>query len=81
MVLSQLKNQDRFRVIKVTLDKEIGKRLVDMGFSQGTEGIVVRSALLGDPLQINLLSYNVSIRKKEASGIEVELIKEKEDGK
>jgi Fe2+ transport system protein FeoA len=34
----------------------------------------VRSALLGDPLQIRILGYNISIRKAEAAGVEVELL-------
>lgn len=74
MVLSELKNCERFRVKKVTLVKEIGKRLADMGFTRGVEGTIVRSALLGDPIQINILNYNISIRKAEAAGIEVELV-------
>jgi Fe2+ transport system protein FeoA len=81
MFLSELKNGDKFMVLKVILGKEIGKRLVDMGFTQGTQGKIVRSALLGDPVQINILSYNVSIRKNEAAGIEVELLPGEDNGK
>ena len=74
MTILDLKNGDHFLIQGVTLSREIGKRLADMGFARGVGGQVVRSALLGDPLQIHLLDYNVSIRKAEARGVEVELV-------
>ncbi len=75
MTIIDLKNGDRFNVKKVILNKEVGKRLSDMGFTKGVSGTVIRSALLGDPIEVNIMNYNVSIRKSEASGIEVELDK------
>jgi Fe2+ transport system protein FeoA len=77
MVISDLSSGERFRVRRVTLVREIGKKLADMGFTQGVEGAVVRSALLGDPIQIRILEYHISIRKSEAAGIEIEKL---EDG-
>jgi Fe2+ transport system protein FeoA len=71
MTIADLGDGDNFRVKRVVLPKEIGKRLVDMGFTGGAEGYVVRSALLGDPLQIKIRGYDISIRKSEAAGIEV----------
>jgi len=70
--LSTLKKGDRFRIGRVTHVREIGKKLADMGFTRGTEGMVVRSALLHDPIQIRILGYNVSIRRAEAAGIKVD---------
>ena len=72
MTIADLMNGEKFRVKKVTLAKEIGKRLADMGFTKGVEGTVVRCALLKDPLQVRIYGYNVSIRKSEAHGIEIE---------
>jgi Fe2+ transport system protein FeoA len=74
MNLASLKNKERFRVIHVSAGGDIGKRLVEMGFSAGTEGHIVRTALLGDPIQVRIMHYDLSIRKAEASGIEVERI-------
>jgi len=71
MTIVDLKNQERFKIEGVTLSREIGKRLADMGFTNGVEGEVVRCALLGDPLQIRLLGYDVSIRRAEAAGVQV----------
>jgi ferrous iron transport protein A len=72
MNISELNNNDKFRVRRITLGKEIGKRLADMGFTEGAEGKVVRSALFGDPIQVNIRNYNISIRKSEAARVEVE---------
>jgi ferrous iron transport protein A len=61
-----------FKVIRVTLGKEVGKRLADMGFTQGIEGVVVRRGFLRGPLQIRIRGYDILIRRFEAAGIEVE---------
>jgi ferrous iron transport protein A len=71
MTIADLKNGDRFRIEGVTLGREIGKRLADMGFTAGVTGTVVRCALLGDPLQVRILGYDVSIRRLEAAGVQV----------
>jgi Fe2+ transport system protein FeoA len=71
ITIDDLGNGEKFKVIKVVLAKEIGKRLADMGFTHGAEGRVVRSALLGDPLQIRIRGYDVMIRRAEARGVEV----------
>ena len=76
LTIADLKTGEKFKVKKITLGKEIGKRLADMGFTHGVEGEVIRCALLGDPLQISILHYQVSIRKSEALGIEVEPIQQ-----
>jgi ferrous iron transport protein A len=72
MTIGDLKAGDRFVVQGVELGKETGKRLADMGFTQGVEGLVVRKALFGDPFQVSILGYQVSIRKAEALGVRVE---------
>lgn len=71
LTVDNLMNGERFKVERVTLSGEIGKRLADMGFIKGVEGCVVRSALFGDPLQVKILGYDISIRRMEAQGIEV----------
>jgi ferrous iron transport protein A len=71
MVLSDAPAGASFTVVKVSLDKEVGKRLADMGFIEGTAGAVVRESFLGGPLQVRVMGYDVLIRRFEASGIEV----------
>jgi ferrous iron transport protein A len=71
MFLSDVPNGASFTVKKVALGKEVGKRLADMGFTEGVEGCVVRSGLFRGPLQIRLRGYDMLIRRFEASEIEV----------
>lgn len=67
--LSELSQKERFRIIRLTAKGEIRRRLVDMGFISGTEGILLREALLRDPLEIQLKGYKISIRRAEAKQI------------
>ena len=77
MTILGLKNGEAFIVRRVTISREIGKRLADMGFVRGAKGRIVRSAMLGDPIQVKICQYDVSIRRSEADGIEVEMVEEK----
>lgn len=72
MYLSDAPNGASFRVIRVLIGKEVGKRLADMGFTEGAEGAVVRGGLFRGPLQVRIRGYDVLIRRSEAAGIEVE---------
>ena len=72
MTIFDLKAGEAFVVRGVELGGETGKRLADMGFTRGTEGKIIRKALFGDPLEITILGYQVSIRKTEAAGVSVE---------
>lgn len=73
MVLAEAPLGAVFQVKGVLLQKEVGKRLSDMGFTRGAEGCVVRRGMLGGPLQVHILNYDILIRRSEAKGIEVEL--------
>lgn len=72
VTIGDLKTGDGFIVRGVELSRETGKRLADMGFTQGVEGKVVRKALFGDPFQVSILGYQVTIRKSEAKGVTIE---------
>ncbi len=61
-----------FRVKRVTLEKEVGKRLADMGFTEGAEGAVVRRGFFRGPLHVRIRGYDLLIRVCEADGIEVD---------
>ncbi|GHT94144.1 hypothetical protein FACS1894142_5550 [Spirochaetia bacterium] len=71
MLLSDAPNGASFTVIRVALGKEVGKRLADMGFTEGTEGAVVRSGFFRGPIQVRIRGYDILIRRFEAAGIEV----------
>ncbi len=72
MFLSDAPKGASFTVSKVTLGKEVGKRLADMGFTAGAEGAVVRVGFFHGPLQVRIRGYDILIRRFEATGIEVE---------
>ncbi len=76
MFLSDLRRGDKFRIVKVCIGGAIGKRLVDMGLNRGVEGVMVRCAMLGDPVQIHLRDYNLSLRLAEAAGVEIDLVEQ-----
>jgi ferrous iron transport protein A len=74
MVLSDLPKGASFRVVKVTAEKEVGRRLADMGFTEGAEGSIVRIGFLKGPLHIRIRGYGILIRRSEAMQIEIENI-------
>lgn len=60
------------KITNVLAEGAIGQKLIDMGFVHGQTITMVRNAPLKDPIEVKLLSYFVSIRRDEASMIEVE---------
>jgi len=72
MQLSELRPGATFRVEKVLVGGEIGKRLADMGFTEGAEGELVRGAFLRGPVQIRIRGYDLLVRRSEARLIEIE---------
>jgi len=71
MVVSDIKAGSAFRVLRVTLGKEVGKRLADMGFTEGAEGEVIRAGFLRGPYQVRIRGYDILLRRSEAAGIEI----------
>ena len=72
--LDQLKPGQRARVHSVReTEGTIYQRLLEMGLFEGTEVEVVRFAPLGDPMELLLHGYNLSLRKSEAATVEVEV--------
>jgi ferrous iron transport protein A len=59
-------------IIKVHGEGAIKKRILDMGLTKGATVVFIKKAPLGDPLEIKVRSYGLSLRIKEASVIEVE---------
>jgi len=69
--LSDLKPGEKGVISRITGDRELRRRLLDMGLTRGTEIIVVRRAPLGDPVEFLLKGYNLSLRKSECEGVYV----------
>lgn len=71
--LSDLRPGARGRIAFVSGRGPIRKRLMEMGFTSDTQFEVVRTAPLGDPIEIKLRGYHLSLRKSEANHVEVEV--------
>ena len=69
--LKQVKCGETVSVVKLTGEGAIKRRIMDMGITKGTEIYVRKVAPLGDPLEVNVRGYELSIRKSEAENIQV----------
>lgn len=74
-MLSDLEIGQKARIIKLhETDKVIRRHLLDMGVTKDTLVIVKKKAPMGDPINISLRDYELSICKKDLTKIEVEVI-------
>jgi Fe2+ transport system protein FeoA len=71
--LGELKKGERGKITKIRSSGNIRRRLLDMGLISGSEIEMQRTAPLGDPVEIRIKGYNLSLRKEEAAGIDVEV--------
>ncbi|HWB11293.1 MAG TPA: ferrous iron transport protein A [Pirellulales bacterium] len=60
------------RVVQIAGADEVTMRLLEMGLTPGAEVAVVGQAPLGDPLELEVRGYRLSIRKSEAARVEIE---------
>jgi ferrous iron transport protein A len=60
------------RVVKVHGEGAVRRRIMDMGITRGVEIKIIKTAPLGDPLEITVRGYELSLRKADAAMIEVE---------
>lgn len=70
--LKSIKAGNTVRVVKLHGEGPVRRRLMDMGITKGTEIFVRKVAPLGDPIEINVRDYELSVRKVDAALIEVE---------
>lgn len=60
------------RVKKLTADGPVKRRIMDMGITKGVEINIRKVAPLGDPIEVTVRGYELSVRKADAAMIEVE---------
>lgn len=70
--LSELVPGDRGKVVKVAGDADTARRLMEMGLMRGTTVEVIRMAPMGDPLEVKVRGFMLTLRRAEAEHIEVE---------
>lgn len=59
-------------VVRLSGKGAVKRRIMDMGITKGTELYVRKVAPLGDPMELNVRGYELSVRKADAEMIEVE---------
>jgi len=72
-ILSELKPKESGKVKKIYAEGMLHRRLLDMGIIKGTAIEVTKVAPLGDPIDIKVKGYHLSLRKEEAAQISVEV--------
>ncbi len=70
--LRDAKIGDTVKVVKLHGEGAVKRRIMDMGITKGVEIYVRKVAPLGDPIEINVRNYELSLRKADAEMIEVE---------
>ncbi len=73
------KTLDKFKigevgtVVKVDAEKKIRRRLFDMGITNGTDIMLRKKAPLGDPIEVTLRGYELTLRNSEAACVTMEV--------
>ncbi len=70
--LKQAKIGDTVKVVKLHGEGAVKRRIMDMGLTKGVEVYVRKVAPLGDPIEVTVRGYELSLRKADAEMIEVE---------
>lgn len=70
--LREIKPGDSARVVRLHGTGAIKRRIMDMGITKGTDIMVRKVAPLGDPMEVNVRGYELSLRKDDCEMIEVE---------
>ena len=70
--LKDVKRGHSARVVRIHGEGAVRRHIMDMGITRGTQIVVRKTAPLGDPLELTLRGYELSLRKADAEMIEVE---------
>ena len=70
--LRQIRAGSKAKVVKLHGEGAVKRRIMDMGITKGVEVQVCKGAPLGDPIEVTVRGYQLSIRKADADWIEVE---------
>ncbi|MDD6736184.1 MAG: FeoA family protein [Clostridiales bacterium] len=70
--LRQAKIGDTVKVVKLHGEGAVKRRIMDMGITKGVEVYIRKVAPLGDPIEVTVRGYELSLRKADAEMIEIE---------
>ena len=71
--LSELKPKEKGKIVRVAGGGRTHRRILDMGVVSGSEVEVERVAPLGDPIEVRIKGYHLTLRKEEAANVQVEV--------
>ncbi|MBE7004660.1 MAG: ferrous iron transport protein A [Ruminococcaceae bacterium] len=71
--LREVKIGNTCKVVKLHGEGAVKRRIMDMGITKGVEVYVRKVAPLGDPIELTVRGYELSIRKADAETVEVEI--------
>ena len=71
--LREVKVGNTCKVVKLHGEGAVKRRIMDMGITKGVEVYVRKLAPLGDPIEVTVRGYELSIRKADAEMVEVEM--------
>lgn len=71
--ISELKPRDKGKIKKIEAEGNLKRRLLDMGIISGSHFEVIKLAPLGDPIDIKIKGYHLSLRKEEARQVQAEV--------
>ena len=72
MTLREAKVGSTVKVVKLNGEGPVKRRIMDMGITKGTEIYIRKVAPLGDPVEITVRGYELSLRKEDAQLVEIE---------
>ena len=72
MTLKDVKVGQTVTVVRLNGEGPVKRRIMDMGITKGTQIFVRKVAPLGDPMELNVRGYELSVRKADAEMIEVQ---------
>ena len=75
MNLREARVGETVKVVKVHGEGPVRRRSMDMGITKGQQIYVRKVAPLGDPVEITIRNYELSVRKADCEMVEVELLK------
>ena len=70
--LRDVKVGERVTIVRLHGEGAIKRRIMDMGLTRGTEVFVRKVAPLGDPMELTVRGYELTLRKEDATMVEVE---------
>ena len=81
MTLNEFAPGQTLRIVRLCGTGPVKRRIMDMGLTKGVTVYIRKVAPLGDPMELNVRGYELSLRKADAAMIEVEEISDRARGK